>query len=213
MFEISVNAESFPTMTVQRKRTELQKDQRGTTMKKVTIDAFYHYRFLSKVKITEDGEYAVFVQKKPDAEENCYESHLMRIRLSDGKITKINGEDVKSASVVKILNMKTTTVKISKTDINGTEISGAQIKITGRDGNDVADAFGSTKTTSWTSDGTVHEVTLADGDYTLVETGNGKTFTAGNGKKYYMSESGAMVTGRQMIDGKWYYFDESGAMR
>ena len=33
------------------------------------------------------------------------------------------------------------------------------------------------------------------------------------GKKYYMSESGAMVTGRHMIDGKWYYFDESGAMR
>ncbi len=60
-------------------------------MKKVTIDAFYHYRFLSKVKITEDGEYAVFVQKKPDAEENSYESHLMRIRLSDGKITKMTG--------------------------------------------------------------------------------------------------------------------------
>ena len=60
-------------------------------MKKVTIDAFYQYRFLSKVKITEDGEYAVFVQKKPAAEENSYESHLMRIRLSDGKITKMTG--------------------------------------------------------------------------------------------------------------------------
>jgi len=62
-----------------------------TTMKKVTIDAFYGYRFLSRVMLTEDGESAVFVQKKPDPEENGYESHLMKIRLSDGKVTQLTG--------------------------------------------------------------------------------------------------------------------------
>ncbi len=60
-------------------------------MKKVTIDAFYNYRFFSKVLLTEDGESAIFVQKKPDPKENGYDADLMKIRLSDGKVTQLTG--------------------------------------------------------------------------------------------------------------------------
>jgi tetrahydromethanopterin S-methyltransferase subunit B len=52
-------------------------------------------------------------------------------------------------------------VEISKVDVNGEEISGAELKVTDKDGNEIS---------SWTSDGNPHVISVKPGTYTFEET-------------------------------------------
>ena len=142
-----------------------------------------------------------------------------------GKVTKVGDVAVSSdaGNVITMVDDGITTVKLSKTDVSGNEISGAKLTLTGKDTKNVAVTFTSTqigadtsiaistdgKTLSWTSDkngaksiinlpnGTyvMHEVTAPDGYVVATDI----TFEVANGKVTNVTGTTATSTDSNVI--------------
>ena len=136
-----------------------------------------------------DGKYVLTETSAPEGYEVA---ESIEFTIKDGKL--VDGEDASSGVVTMQDAMKKTDVKISKTDAGqGGELIGAMLMVTrvmdiaGDEVNDLIE--------SWTSDGTVHEITgLTDGTYTLVEE------SAPNGYKVAESITFTIKDGRLVED-------------
>ena len=65
-------------------------------MKKIQLDEFINFKFLSAVKYSPDGKYACFVVSQANVEENNYSSNLWLYNIHDNKYFQLTASDKES---------------------------------------------------------------------------------------------------------------------
>ena len=110
------------------------------------------------------GTYSLHEEAVPDSNVYVQASDISFVVTADGKV-KVNGAEVSKITMVDEYTFHD--VEMSKADVNGHEIAGAQLKVTGRETGSSADITPIT----WTSeDGKNKTVSLRPGTYTMSET-------------------------------------------
>ena len=110
------------------------------------------------------GTYALHEEAVPDSDIYVPASDIGFVVTADGKV-KVNGAEVSKITMVDEYTFHD--VEMSKADVNGDEIAGAQLKVTGRETGALTDITPIT----WTSeDGKNKTISLRPGSYTMSET-------------------------------------------
>ncbi len=111
------------------------------------------------------GSYTLHEEAAPEGGQYVKASDIAFTVDAKGKVTRDDGVAVTDNTIVMTDKYADHEVEISKQDINGDEIKGAELAING------IDAEGNTiDEISWTSDGSSKKVTIQPGTYTLTET-------------------------------------------
>ena len=157
------------------------------------------------VKNLPDGTYTMHEEVAPSGYKVATD---ITFTVENGKVTKVNDVTVSAtdSNVITMVDDGITTVKLSKTDVSGNEISGAQLTLKGKDKKNADVVFTSENTgtdkdiaistdgkkLSWTSDanGAKSIINLPNGTYTMTEVAAPEgyvvatdiTFTVENGK-------------------------------
>jgi TQXA domain-containing protein len=112
---------------------------------------------------------------------------------SQGVITRTDAEIVTNASIVMVDSAaEKQAVNVSKQDVLGNELVGAQLKI-------VNSTTGEEKE-SWESDGTVHKVELFPGKYQLVETAAPDGYELATTIDFTVGEDGTITRGTTILE-------------
>ena len=60
-------------------------------MKKIELEDFSNYQYLSEIKLTEDGKRCLFVVSQADLDHNSYQHHIWMADLINNKVMQCSG--------------------------------------------------------------------------------------------------------------------------
>ena len=122
---------------------------------------------------------------------------VKEVQVPEGYTSEVTGMNIKNT-----YKPKEFTFKFSKTDVAGSELAGATIKLSSDDGRPLINNNG-TKVSSveWVSDGTSKEFKLAPGNYTFEEKAAPEGFTLATTIKFTLKDDGTVTGTTVKVDG------------
>ena len=137
------------------------------------------------------GKYTMTETQVPDGYEKA---EAITFNIDTKGVITIDGKEV--TQIVMVDRMVKKTVKISKQDINGNEIAGATLTVTGKtdDGEEISPI-------SFQTDGkTVHEIEVYPGTYELTETIAPTGYQKATSIQFVVKKDGTVVSGKKTVD-------------
>lgn len=119
-----------------------------------------------------------------------YQSDMSPWDLQNMVSAKVTRDKFKAPIILVNKPVQDTEVSIEKVDSDKTSVNGAELTITNAEGK---------KVDSWTTDGTVHKVSLANGEYTLTETKVPKGYKKADPIQFTVKD-GQVLVNQQSVD-------------
>ena len=168
---------------------------------------------IEEIKYTTDGKKPHEVQLRPGtytmtevtAPEGYEKAESISFTLDNDGVVKVDGREVTDSTVTMVDEYSTHTVKISKTDVGGKEIAGAEITITGRADGESEDI----EEIKYTTDGKKpHEVQLRPGTYTMTEVTAPEGYEKAESITFTVKADGTVLVGGKNVNGKVTMIDK-----